>query len=249
MKMPLSWEGWIHSASQRSDAVLLSTERHANGNMVGYSATAVLLLSYGEWAKHWPMQDRLTLGVYLCRVRRGVFSRYPDRVEDTAFDDYICLAAMSPGAAWTILESLKRGWGFLDVEKLSGPSWNWKQFLARSPGFVAHVIYGACQRPNAFLRLAWAFSVWLCTRKPLLGETKDGGKVWKNQDPWMQTHLMVLTYQRSGHRTWLCDKAVRHWWQAKRASMRDIVASYVGTYNHPLPQLWEDYGREESQLA
>lgn len=211
-----NWNDW-------TVAGMLTTQRDAsgrpseNGNMLSYSAQAEFFTG-GD-----PLFD-----IVAHEVELGVYSRSSRHPENTQIDDYLSLGCI-PVCAQRILIALKKNIGFLDVTHPEGPSWNWKQWFYRFPALVPHLKYSIKTRPGVLLRFAWALSVWLASREP-----------YRNQDGWMQSHLMVLIYEQSGKRTWLCDWACRVWRARKPESMKSIVSAYIGTENHPLVQVWAD---------
>lgn len=205
---------------------LLSTQVFPNGNLV--SATA-------QWIVHQKRQGKVymdTLEALLaCEKKAGVWSRYPNTLENTSYDDFICAAACDRGIAYRIhARGEEDAWIFDLFEDHPGLTENnFARWLGKNPSFVAHICYSAGLTPGWALTLSWVVSIAIAARKSI-----------KNQDGWMQSHLQILSYESSGQTNWLCNLVVAYWRKKKPVPMREIVADYIGTKNHPLVEVWED---------
>lgn len=202
---------------------LLSTEPYLNGNSLSSSGQWILL-------KHdLDVVIPFVVGIADCiRKRDGyeAFSRWPDKDEDTSIDDHLCIGAI-PVFARRILTQLRRRWGFLSLYEPAP----WKQWLMRIPGFYQHLKLAAGEDLNWFDRMIWASVIMIAACKSV-----------KNQDGWIQSHVMVITYDRSSKRYWACDQAVKYWKERKPAPTSEIVSAYIGDPNHPLVDAWRSYG-------
>jgi hypothetical protein len=67
------------------------------------------------------------------------------------------------------------------------------------------------------------------------------------QDPWLQSWLMVLTYQTSGFRSVVADEAVKDWWdllyQRWPGGLKQAMTTYLGAaaQGNPLSEFIEDF--------
>ena len=215
---PIEWEPWLTDAG-------LTTERFPNGNVLGSTAEAIALLSFTGAEPE--MRTRLCLAAQRYVSGPGVYSRYPvdERIEDTQIDDYLRVAATCGVWANRILKRMTETFGFLSIDGKPRA----RQWFYRFPGFVAHCKFSACLFVGVFGRLAWAASVWLCTRKPVT-----------NQDAWTQTALMILTYKSGSQRSSLCDWACDYWQKKLPKPVSEICADYIGDASHPLVCLYRE---------
>jgi hypothetical protein len=226
----IDWKPWMHDG-------LVSTEPFANGNMVGYTSQAMALMQRSEHMD-WEVHKGMELALRFCWVGTGALTREPGKLINTSFDDYLSRACVTHDDAERILNHGLDHWGFYDVEGHSlFAKKRWKQFLWRSPGFIAHLYFAAGRKPNPFLILAWVVSVFICT---LQGKHK--------QDAWMQTHLMILAYEENRYRSWLCNWVIERFWKKLQPHhMGDIILNYIRNPihgpsiewdKHPLVVLW-----------
>lgn len=205
----IDWSPWMFNG-------MLSTQKFPNGNILSYSAQAAFFAGLSQYDP--PIRSH--------RVSTGVFSRYSDRLSNTQIDDLVSLACLQE-YAWEIRYTLWKNWGFLDVHAPTQASWNWTQWFYRFPALLAHLDFSLNDRPALFKQVAWAVSMFISANKP-----------HADQDNWMQSHLMALVYMRSTEKTDLCDRALNYWISKKPQNMKTVVASYIGTYEHPLVALW-----------
>jgi hypothetical protein len=216
-------------------ATLLSTEPFLNGNGL-YATGQLLFLAQSRL----PIYDAYALypnGIELCRdPHTGAYARRPDLLENTSVDDYLAITC-DEYIAQELLKDSRANWGFLDVHNAIVPGINWAQFIFRFQGLWQHMRVSAGERLGLLGQAIWAVSIVLAARKPLT-----------NQDSWIQSHLMVLTYgrrSRDGNSAlihWLMDLAVSYWRKKKgTTTTSSIMAAYCGDPEHPLVEAWEPY--------
>jgi hypothetical protein len=202
----------------------ISSQRTPNNNMLSYTAQAVVCALYHPEFKDL-IPDWLK-ATDLCEVRPGLYQRGPNNAENTSIDDYLSLAACDSGIALCMYHYGKNNLGFYDVAS-PNQAGRWSTWLWRFPGLVPHFKFGAHLHVYPLGRLFWAASVWLSARKP-------------SQDGLMQTSLMILTYQRSGQSSWLCNKAVGYWKRKLAKPIGQVFGEYSGYPNHPLAVYWPE---------
>lgn len=216
-----------------NDAALLSTEPFLNGNAL-YATGQLLFLAGAKL----PSDDQVKYiaGIYACRTENGAFERKPGNLENTSVDDYLAITC-GIYTAKHVLAAARNNWGFLDVHSNLVPGINWAQFIFRFQGLWQHMRVSAGERLGLLGQTIWAVSIVLAARKPLT-----------NQDSWIQSHLMVLTYgrrSRDGNSAlihWLMDLAVTYWRKKKgTTTTSSIMAAYCGDPEHPLVEAWQPY--------
>jgi hypothetical protein len=204
---------------------LLSTELFPNGNMLRYTAEYLFLTKKYQDNKDWS----LILGIRDCESPNqiGAFSRHSNRMEDTQVDDYLVLGTISY-LATQILFGAKCNWGCLSVDR----EWSFKQFMPRYMGMWQHLRISAGESVGLIGQAIWALSLYLAARKPIT-----------NQDNWVLSHLMVLTYERKNLNSWICNKAVQYWKSKKTKETWQIMSEYLGPncQDHPLIDAWRSY--------
>lgn len=168
------------------------------------------------------------LGIYDFSIDLGIFSRYPDSIENTTLDDYLVLGTNRINAK-NILDSGRENFGFISVDGKK----SWAQWLYRFQGMWQHLRISALEKPGLLGQFFWALSIYLAANKP-----------FSNQDNWILSHLMILTKERRKYSTWLTDKAVQYWNNKKGiVQTSSIVSDYLGPdcQDHPLIEAWKKY--------
>lgn len=221
---------------------LLSTEDHANGNMLRSTAEFILLAQNDVSLQ--VISDYFK-GIVSLQVRPGVFSRYTDKLENTSVDDYLAVGCISQFAA-NILDNARPRLGFADLffPKVSISQWLfhfreiWQyikisagaQWLFRFQGLWQHLKLSAGESLGLLGQAIWSLSLYLAAKEPIT-----------NQDNWTLSHMMVLVYERSPYKHFLMDIAVRFWKSKKTKPTSQIFAEYCGISDHPLVQAWKKY--------
>jgi hypothetical protein len=204
---------------------LLSTEPFPNGNML--RSTAELLILVPEI----PEGRAYMAGIEDCRVTEErnhqlVYSRYPDRAENTSIDDLLIAGSVDTTSAQEVLASARSNLGFYSVDgKRIFP-----QFIFRFQGMWQHLRMVAEEKVGLVGQAIWALSLYLAAKKPIT-----------NQDNWVLSHLMVLTYNQSRFKSKLCDLAIRYWQSKKTKTTSQIMSEYIGDPAHPLVEAWKKY--------
>lgn len=204
---------------------VLSTQAFINGNVLGATAQAIFL-GYGDWVRGKMMLK----GILDFEVERGLFSRWHTRLENTAVDDYLCMACI-PDLAKRILEHGRKTRGFFDVFSATNPPQLskkvftkdfWRPWLWRHFGFWNHARYAAGESIGIIGQILWAGSLFLTARF-----------AGKKQDPWIQGHLMCLVYIQAKKPSKLCDLAWQYFMRKKPQATYKIVSEYIGCGYHP----------------
>jgi len=206
------------------NAKLLSTENYANGNM-GRTTAEMLLLATDELSSQ--LKEEYKAGLNLLRVGhlKGALTRKPNTLENTSVDDYL-VAGSDEQLARAFLAEARSNMGALDVNG----EWSWVQWIFRFQGMWQHLRISARENVGVFGQLMWALSIWLAARQPI-----------DHQDNWVLSHIMILTKEKRGFKSWICDKAVQYWKSKKTLPTSEIMRQYLNVQDHPLIKLWEKY--------
>lgn len=212
--------------------LLLSTEDHPNGNMLRSTGEILITSSYN--LSPW-LRLQLYRGISDCAVKKGLYSRYPNSVENTQVDDLLGIGC-DPLTAMFILDYARSHLGFYDV---GGPETSLldklrrlgKQWIFRYQGLWQHLKMSAGENLGLLGRLIWAASIFVAARKPIT-----------DQDNWVLSHMMILVKERRVFRSWLCSRAVRYWRSKKTKPTHQIMAEYIGNPEHPLVEAWKEHG-------
>ncbi len=205
---------------------LLSTQPFPNGNMLRATAELLILsppqnsIEYSEGTDDCLVSDLQNHG--LC------YSRYPDRAENTSVDDLIAIGGLDFISAQNILNCARSNLGFYSVDGKR----TWSQFIFRFQGLWAHLKIRAEEKLDIYYKLVWALSLYLAAQNPI-----------ENQDAWLLSHLMVITYERSKLKSWICDTAVKYWKSKKSLPSWQIMSYYLcpDCQDHPLIEAWRPY--------
>lgn len=207
--------------------LLLSTEPHPNGNMLGATSQYIFLTSDLLFGLSLEMRVPYFMGISACEKPLGAYFRGPDSTDNTSVDDYLEICLL-PLAAQRCLSNARRSLGFIDV---NFPKVSFSQFMFRFQGFWQHmkISAGACVWPLG--RVIWAVSIVMAARQP-----------FSNQDSWIESHLMILLKERRGWHSFIGDLAVSYW-RKKKGNMTtaQIMADYCKIPDHPLVRAWEPY--------
>lgn len=205
---------------------LLSTQTFPNGNMVNYTSQLIFLASHSS--EILSSEDLICFwrGLSQCGAYGSTISRYPNTKENTSVDDYLA-AACNEVVAARMLSIARWHFGFLD---LNYPKVSFSQFMFRFQGFWQHMKISARAFVGPLGRLIWAINLVIAAQKP-----------FSFQDNWIESHLMVLVKERRNFWCPICDLAIRYWRKKKTKTTADIMASYIGTAEHPLVYAWRKY--------
>lgn len=217
-----------YSFPTKSGGLLLSTQNCPNGNMTG--ATSQLLTLVSDIPNAWAYYD----GLKDCIINDAL-SRYPNLPENTSIDDYLALTC-NPYYARVMLRTVRKRLGFFDINfpKVKAAQWLW-----RFPALWAHMKLSAnAGNPGSrywvgpIAAISWCISIYIAAGQP-----------FGNQDNWIESHLMVLQYEKQKYTNWgIMNKGVDYW-RAKKGykTTSDIMAEYTGIPDHPLVQAWKPY--------
>lgn len=208
--------------------LLLSTEIFQNGNMVRSTAELLFLINEVTLIN----RELYIIGLCECepelKSNPGIFSRYPNKIQNTQVDDYLAAGCRSD-LAIDILKSVRKNYGFANLESKK----SFSSFIYRFQGMWQHLRISAGETPGFLGQLLWSIAIISAANKP-----------FSYQDSWCLSHLMILTKQRRNFSTRLTDLAERYWYYKKgNKTTSSIMADYVGPncQDHPLISAWEPY--------
>lgn len=194
---------------------LLSTQPFMNGNVL-YATGQLVFLT--------PADPRYRTGIDLCKAPNGAYARQPNLADNTSVDDYLAIGCISD-IAKNLLQTARTNWGCLDIQGKK----SWSQFIFRFQGFWQHLRISANESIGLFGQFIWALAIWLAS-KELIG----------NQDSWIQSRLMIATYDRRGYNHWLCEWAIKKWNAAQPEPTWQTMAKYINDDTHPLVIAWKN---------
>lgn len=198
---------------------LLSSQPFPNGNMVGYTAQLLLVGSLPPL-----LANEYEMGLYDCEIKKGVFSRHPESMQNTSVDDYLSAACDKYRAKRIWWHGLTH-FGFFNVET----GFHWKQWLWRFVGFWQHVKISAGIPVGPIGRLIWACSIMIAA-----DQQED------NRDSWIQSHMMILTARARGYKSLLGELAIGYWLEKKMLPTWMITRNYLVLSEHPLIDAWKN---------
>jgi hypothetical protein len=210
-------------------------------------------------------------------VKPGLFRRSPTDVVDTETpDDYVGLGALAGicGFQQFARDILNYGGGsdqasvstvlglsnndFTNIRQTVGRCRNipynynnvdpgkftWGTWMGAYPAIITHWKLAAGDRPSAE-----EFSVWSAA---LIFSGKQDSP---DQDHWLQSWLMVLTYEMSGYHSTVADFAVSQWWMMlhKRypGGIRQTMTDYLapGAVGNPFADYIQDFDKMRNPSA
>jgi hypothetical protein len=138
---------------------------------------------------------------------------YGDGGEQALRDAVLGLDFVKEGKGWLAL--LKRGLDGLQPGRIVPYNYNnvepgkftLASWMGRYPALIIHWKLAAEIRPNSAELVIWSATLLFSAH-----QNKDTPR----QDSWLQSWLMVLTYQTSGFRSAVADAAVAEWWKLMR---------------------------------
>jgi hypothetical protein len=170
---------------------------------------------------------------------------YGNTGEQTLREAVLGLDPVSTGKGW--LRLLRQGlsgspagsvvpYNYNNVEpgKFTIESW-----MGRFPAIIIHWKLAAGERPSGAELIIWSAALEYSARHNM---DKDSP-----QDPWLQSWLMVLTYQTSGFRSAVADAAVKDWWNLlfRRwpGGIKEAMTAYLGAgaAGNPLSEFIDDF--------
>lgn len=215
----------------------MSTQPFPNGNMLRTTAE-FLITSAVPPHKDFLISD-YKLGIKDCQTVPGNYSRYPDKLENTSVDDLLVVGSFNQLSALYMLNVARSNWGCISVDTkwsffkiLFNPKKFWSQFFARFQGGWQNLRIIAGENVGLLGQAIWALSLYLAAKEPI-------GK----QDNWVLSHLIVLTYERSGFKSFICEAAIKFWRGKKTKTTSQIMSEYLGPecQDHPLIETWRPY--------
>ena len=203
---------------------LLSTESFSNGNMLRSTAELLFLTKLNNELSP-KLRQEYFYGIYDLEQEPGLYSRYPDSVQNSSVDDYLLIGTDRLFAS-EILSYARYHFGFVDVNKKK----DFKQFFPRFQGLWQHLRISANENVGILGQLIWSISLYLAAQKPIT-----------EKDNWVLSHVMVLTYERSSLKSYICNLAVKYWRSKKTKTTSQIMSEYTGIPDHPLVKAWIPY--------
>jgi hypothetical protein len=126
--------------------------------------------------------------------------------------------------------------------KFTEASW-----MGRYPALIVHWKLGAGQAPSEPEIVIWSAALEYSARTNMKSDSP--------QDPWLQSWLMVLTYQMSGVRSTVADAAVANWWKLMHqrwpGGIKQAMTTYLsnGATGNPLADYIEDFQDAHGSFA
>ena len=246
----------------------------ANDNGLLYTAEACVIMQLRNVPYN---RTQIAAGVKAAQVVPGLYNHSPVNHKDTeAQDDYIGLGALAGVCGFhdVARDILNYGTGGAQA---SGPAallldggnftslsneikqcktvpynynniapgvFSWTTWMGKYPAMITHWKLGAGDRPTPS-----EFGVWSA-------ELIYSGKENKpDQDHWLQSWLMVLTYEMSQYHSTVADFAVDQWWKMLHArypggikqTMTDYLAA--GAPGNPLAEYIDDFQQARNPSA
>ncbi|WP_158793815.1 hypothetical protein [Granulicella sp. L60] len=219
---------------------------------------------------------RIAAGVQGDQVKPGLFRRSPIDTNDTeAPDDYIGLGALAGvcgfhDVARNILNygnggdqasgsmvlglnpvSVGKGWLALlrrgvkpgqivpyNYNNVNPGTFTLGTWMGKFPAIIVHWKLAAGDRPTQSEFAIWSAALVYSGEENLKGTS---------QDPWLQSWLMVLTYEMSGYHSAVADAAVSQWWkllhQRYPGGIKQTMSDYLaaGASGNPLSEYIDDF--------
>jgi hypothetical protein len=260
--------GIIHSVPVDTKARNPSTN---NGLLYTAEACVIMKLQNVNYDR-----AQMAAGVQADQVKPGLFRRTPTNTSDyESPDDYIGLGALAGvcgfhDVARSILDygsggdqasgamvlglnpvSVGKGWLKLlhrglkpaqlvpyDYNNVNPGTFTFTTWMGKFPPIIVHWKIAAGDRPTQS-----DFSVWSAALIYSGEENLKGN----GQDPWLQSWLMVLTYEMSGYHSVLADSAVSQWWkllhQRYPGGIKQTMTAYLaaGAAGNPLSEYIDDF--------
>jgi hypothetical protein len=242
----LTWDTWAPYRDRfgliHSVLVDKATRDPSTNNGLLYTAEACVIMQL-----RGVNYDRSAIAsaIASCEVKPGLFRRSPSNPQDQEGpDDYIGLGALAGvcgfhDIAREILDYGKSGivpYNYNNVEpgRLTGGSW-----MERFPAMIVHWKMAAGEQPSTVELIIWGSALEYSARHNMNADSP--------QDPWLQSWLMVLTYQTSAFRSSVTDAAVTDWWnllyQRWPGGIKQAMTTYLsaGAKGNPLSEFIEDF--------
>jgi hypothetical protein len=242
----LTWDTWAPYRDRfgliHSVPVDKTTQDPSTNNGLLYTAEACVIMQLRRVS-----YDRSAIAstIASCEVKPGLFRRSPTNPQDQEGpDDYIGLGALAGvcgfhDIARNILAYGSGGglpYNYNNVEpgKFTAGSW-----MGRFPAIIIHWKIAAGEQPSTFEFAIWSGALEYSARNNMNADSP--------QDPWLQSWLMVLTYQTSGFRSAVADAAVKDWWDLLNrrwpGGIKQAMTTYlsVGAQGNPLSEFIEDF--------
>lgn len=173
-----------------------------------------------------------------CLVLPGLYRRSPTAaLEGTRIDDLVSIASAAQLLDKTIAEDIlrfgRKSYWLYNPPVQKSPlvnlikQFNFKAWLGRYPGMIAHIEYCAGECPSVFKRLVWLLGVAWC-----------GFNAKMNQDEWVLSQRLIEAYESTPYRTYFQDKIVKYWRKQfyknwGEDGMKKLLTVYFG-HLHPL---------------
>jgi hypothetical protein len=245
----LSWDTWAPYRDRFGliDSVLVdkTTRDPSTNNGLLYTAEACVIMQLRGVTFD---RNAIASAIASCEVKPGLFRRSPTNPQDQEGpDDYFGLGALAGvcgfhDIARDILEYGKSSgkppfnynYNNIDPGKFTTGSW-----MGRFPAIIIHWKIAAGEQPTTADFTVWSGALEVSARNNM--------KTDSPQDPWLQSWLMVLTYQTSGIHSIIADAAVKNWWsllhQRWPGGIKQAMVTYLagGAQGNPLGDYIEDF--------
>lgn len=193
---------------------LLSPNGEASGNGVLYSASF-------DIANGSKLFEEAILTK--CFVEPGLLRRSPTNSDQEAFDDYLGAVSAYPKVADAVFKyGAVHGWVFDNDKKTNIRDW-----LGRSPAFVAHISLAAGYDPGILGSLAWGWSVAMAG-----AFNKD------DQDAWTISAIMIRGNRAQNVITKTASIIYKTRLLKRWGTVANVYAKYFNDPEHPLVHAW-----------
>lgn len=164
-----------------------------------------------------------------CESEPGLLNRSPEDKGQQGLDDYIAVCTASRIMDLNFPEQFKiyglKHWSIFNNENPG--HFTLRAWFGRYPALLAHFYYSADDVPSWFKTSAWFFSIVSSAL------TAKG-----NQDEWVLSSHLIISYEWSSARTWPQDWVCRFWRKKFKAQWGDdgmskLLERYFG-HRHPL---------------
>ncbi len=222
--------------------------KSASGNGILYTAEMYFILAKNGALAASDRPDFWALIARNCQLLPGLYSRGKGWNDQEGIDDYIGLAAASrllgtdhardilrygrnPLVRFTPFRRWPRLRWYFENEQRQRVD-DTRAWFGRFPAFICHVTWAAGETPAIWLRLWWAVTVAITGLfSPL------------DQDQYILSWLMMETidstktywFERWASRFYI-GTLHKNW----SRGMRDVLACYFGSQDHPIAKWWKD---------
>ena len=242
----LTWDSWTPYRDRfgliHSVPVDKTTRNPSTNNGLLYTSEACVIMQLRN-----VNYDRRAIvsTIASCEVKPGLFRRSPTNPQDQEGpDDYIGLGALAGVCGFhdigrSILHYGRDGVVTNNYNNVDPNKFTWTSWMGRFSGADYSLKARCGEKPNTAEFVIWSAALEFSAR--------DNMGTHSPQDPWLQSWLMVLTYEASEFRSNVADAAVTNWWGLLRqrypGGIKQAMTEYLsaGAQGNPLSEFIEDF--------